>query len=90
MKKLKSISEHFRIGWISEDPKQHEFYRTVLNDLAEDIEIRSRVTQRKLAETLGYLQQCESKRIQEKEELRMDMLGVITKDMGKTCKLWTE
>jgi lipoate synthase len=54
-KKAKSIGDSFHQGWAAKSKKQSEFYRTILNDLAEDVEVRGRLTRDNLIQVCGYL-----------------------------------
>lgn len=48
-------SAHYRKGIMATDKGSIEFYATVLNDLAEGIDMAHRVTAENLAEVVGHL-----------------------------------
>lgn len=48
------IAAAYHRGWNQTDKDRGEFYLTIMNDLAEDIEIKGRLTRENLAEALGW------------------------------------
>jgi hypothetical protein len=58
MTKSLEILAHYEKGWRAFGRKEKvltEFYDTIINDIAEDIEIRGRLTKKNLIEVIGYL-----------------------------------
>jgi len=54
--KKPSVGDSYSKGWNETNPKKIEEYLTILNDLAENIEVKGRLTKANLIEVLGYLQ----------------------------------
>jgi hypothetical protein len=60
-KDQKETVEHIlQRGWKCTDKERRELYDTIINDLAEGIEIPNRLTRSNLIETIGYLMGLQS------------------------------
>ena len=51
------LAAAYHRGWTQKNKKRGEFYLTILNDLAENIEIKGRLTLPNLCEVLGWMAQ---------------------------------
>jgi hypothetical protein len=59
----KSLGSAYHAGWVQTNKDRVEFYLTILNDLAEDIEIPGRLTRANLVEVLGWLSKEQSNQV---------------------------
>lgn len=85
-KKKEAVIDLLHRGYNQKDKKAIEFYDTVLNDLAEDIDIRGRLTKANLIEVIGYLERELQNSIDRLSSLRLELIGLATKSLSKECK----
>jgi hypothetical protein len=77
-KKLISLGHAYHAGWSQTDKDRGEFYLTILNDLAEGIDIPDRHTRANLAEVLGWMSREQSHMNEHMCSIHDDMVLLAT------------
>lgn len=72
-KALTPLADAYARGWEC-NKAQQEFYATILNDLAEGIEVRARLTRINLAGCLGHMRRQNNDAIECIAEMRSKLL----------------